>query len=214
MSPAGVPGQGMPLANAGTLERALRYALGAAGAVTPELMQQPTPCRGWDLRMLLLHAGESLAALGQGLDSGRVGLYPAAGGPDGAGDPALAFRERAATLLASCPAAEYGERTVMIVGCPMAAGMLALTGALEIAVHGWDISRACGSWEPIPPMLALDLLEVAPLLVAAADRYPLFAPPVPAGPTADPGDRLAAFLGREIVRPVQGGVIRCRTRQS
>jgi uncharacterized protein (TIGR03086 family) len=203
----------MSPAVAGTLEQALRYALGAAGAVTPALMPQPTPCRGWDLRMLLLHAVESLAALGQGLDSGRVGLYPAVGWPDGAADPALAFRERAAILLAWCPAAEHGERTVTIAGCPMAAGLLALTGALEIAVHGWDISRACGSREPIPRLLALDLLEVAPLLVAAAGRYPLFAPPVPAGPAADPGDRLTAFLGREIARPAQGGVIRCRTRQ-
>jgi uncharacterized protein (TIGR03086 family) len=196
MSPAGVPGEVMPPAEAGALEQALRYALGAAGAVTPELMPRPTPCLGWDLRMLLLHASESLAALAGGFDGGRIGLYPGACRDD-VGDPALAFRERAASLLVSCPGAEHGEQTVTIAGCPIAARMLALTGALEIAVHGWDISQACGSCQPIPRMLARDLLEAAPLLVAGTDRHPLFAAPVPVAPTAEPSDRLAAFLGRD-----------------
>ena len=43
--------------------QALHYALAVTEGVTPELMPRPTPCRGWDLRMLLMHAAESLAAL-------------------------------------------------------------------------------------------------------------------------------------------------------
>jgi hypothetical protein len=85
---------------------------------------------------------------------------------------------------------------VTIADWPMATGLLVLTGALEIAVHGWDISQACGRREPIPDGLALDLLEVAPLLVTTADRHVLFAAPVSASAAASPSDRLAAFLGR------------------
>ena len=70
-------------------------------------------------------------------------------------------------------------------------------GALEIAQHGWDISRACGTRRPIPRALAAGLLAIAPLLVAEAGRGPLFAPPVIPAPAAGPSDRLAAFLGRD-----------------
>ena len=73
---------------------------------------------------------------------------------------------------------------------------MAATAALEVAVHGWDISRACGQRQPIPRALATGLLVIAPVLVPRTGRPPLFAAPVTAGANADPSDRLAAFLGR------------------
>ncbi len=62
------------------LEPSISYALSVVLAVRPELLSRPTPCRGWDLRMLLRHASESLAAIGEGIESGHVGLDPAAAG--------------------------------------------------------------------------------------------------------------------------------------
>jgi hypothetical protein len=47
----------------GLLDRAVSYAVSAVGDVTPALLPRPTPCRGWNLEMLLSHACESLAAL-------------------------------------------------------------------------------------------------------------------------------------------------------
>jgi len=76
------------------------------------------------------------------------------------------------------------------------AGIVCGTGALEIAVHGWDLARACGHHRPVPPALAADLLEVAELLVVDADRPDRFAPPVAWPAPAGPGERLLAFLGR------------------
>ena len=74
---------------------------------------------------------------------------------------------------------------------------MAATAALEVAVHGWDISRACGQRQPIPRALATGLLVIAPVLVPQTGLgHPLFAAPVTAGATADPSDPLAAFLGR------------------
>ena len=60
------------------LKPSISYALDVALAVTPELLSRPTPCRDWDLRMLLRHASESLAAIAEGIDTGCVGLDPAA----------------------------------------------------------------------------------------------------------------------------------------
>ena len=89
----------------------------------------------------------------------------------------------------------------------------AAAGALEIAVHGWDVASACGWPEPIPAALADRLLAIAPLLVTGADRTPLSGPAGPAGPLFGPAvtvpagasasDRLTAFLGRTWTRGQQ-----------
>jgi uncharacterized protein (TIGR03086 family) len=197
MNPASAGGslQVMP-GDTAAFRQALRYALAAARQVTPELMPRPTPCRAWDLRMLLLHATDSLAALAEGLDGRHVGLYPQHDSASFAADPCQAFRQRARDLLGSCDRADADRSVVTVGGCPMAASLLTMAGALEIAVHGWDIARSCGHREPIPAPLAAGLLRVAPLLIAAGDRQLLFAAPVAVPATASPSDRLAAFTGR------------------
>jgi uncharacterized protein (TIGR03086 family) len=178
------------------LEPAIGYALAAAAAVTPEFLSRPTPCRGWDLRMLLRHASESVAAICEGIDAGCIGLCPSGEDADVASDPARAFRDRAARLLGACASPGRQHEVIHIADGLLQASAMAGAGALEIAVHGWDVSRACGRCQPIPPALAADLLAIAPLLVPGTDRHPLFAAPVSVPPEADPSDRLAAFLGR------------------
>jgi uncharacterized protein (TIGR03086 family) len=187
---------GWPPEAAQLLEPSISYALGVATAVTPELLSRPTPCREWDLRMLLRHACESLTALADGIQTGRVDLGPAAEDYDLVADPARAFRDRACQLHAAWTSPGHQLQVIEIAGCPLAAGLMAATAALEVAVHGWDISRACGQRQPIPPALAADLLMMAPLLVPRTGRHPLFAAPVTVPATAGPSDRLAAFLGR------------------
>jgi uncharacterized protein (TIGR03086 family) len=194
MTPAGPTAS--PAECARLLEPSISYAIGVALAVTPELLSRPTPCGEWDLRMLLRHACESLAAFGEGIEAGRVGLDPAAEDGVLAADPARAFRDRAGQLLKAWTSPGHQRQVVEIAGCPLAASVMAATAALEVAVHGWDISRACGQRQPIPHALAVDLLAIAPILVPRADRHPLFAAPVTVAATAGPSDRLAAFLGR------------------
>jgi uncharacterized protein (TIGR03083 family) len=218
----------------GLLEQAVRYALGNVAVVTPDLLRLPTPCRGWDLDMLLRHSCESLATLAEGFASGCVRL-PAEADADAAdtsadGDEAAAagpvelFVDRACCLLAGW--AGSGWSAVAVGGWPLAIDVVAIAGALEIAVHGWDIAQASGSRLPIPSPLAGQLLDVAPLLVTGADREsptaaprfaaplfaappfaaplfaaplfaaPLFAAPVAVSCEASASDKLTAFLGR------------------
>jgi uncharacterized protein (TIGR03086 family) len=194
-----------PADGARLLEPAVSYALGVVLAVTPEILPRPTPCRDWDLRMLLRHACESLAAFGEGIEAGRVGLDPAAEDGDLVADPARAFRDRACQLLDAWADPGHQRQAVDIAGCPLAAGVIAAAAALEVAVHGWDISRACGQREPIPRALAIGLLTVAPVLVPRTGRHPLFAAPVAVAGMAGPSDRLAAFLGRSPgIAPMSG----------
>jgi len=203
-APAAWPAEGARL-----LDPAITYALGVALAVTPELLSRPTPCQEWDLRMLLRHACESLAAFSEGIVAGRVGLDPAAEDGGLAADPARAFRDRAGQLLDAWTSPGHQRQVIEIAGCPLpasvTASVMAGAAALEVAVHGWDISRACGQRQPIPRALATGLLAIAPLLVPPADRHPLFAAAVSVPAAAGPSDQLAAFLGR-----VPGDGVRAR----
>jgi uncharacterized protein (TIGR03086 family) len=185
-----------PAEGARLLEPSISYALGAVMAVTPELLSRPTPCRDWDLRMLLRHASESLAAIGEGIQAGHVALEPAPEDRDLAADPARTFRDRAGQLLDAWTRPGHQRQIIEIAGCPLTATVMAAAAALEIAVHGWDISRACGQRQPIPRALATSLLKIAPVLVPSTGRSPLFAAPVTVGAAASSSDQLAAFLGR------------------
>jgi uncharacterized protein (TIGR03086 family) len=181
---------------AGLLERALAYCLGAVGAVTPARLPHPTPCGEWDLRGLLHHLNDSLAALHEAVDGGRVALDPTAGDGSPTADPVRTFRERAARLLGAWSGTVIDDRVVVVGDLPLAAGVVAATGAVELAVHGWDVSQACRQHRPIPNALATELLELCPLLVPAGARAPLFAARVTVPPSTGPGDQLVALLGR------------------
>lgn len=100
-----------------------------------------------------------------------------------------------ARLLGACTGAERHEE-VSIAGVPLTTGIVTITGAVEIAVHGWDVARTCVRHRPLPTPLARELLELAPLIVGDTDRPARFAAPVDVSPPSDPGNRLLAFLGR------------------
>ena len=184
----------------GLLAGAVSYMLGVCAPLGPGEMALPTPCPHWDLARLLSHLCESMADLEAALRTGRLDLD----GPSGrtGGDPVEALRDRAAELL--CAGYCYGgpERFVAVGGLPIPAGVVACTGAVEIAVHGWDVSAAraragCAGGvreTPIPAALATRMLRLGPLLVAG--REGLFGVPVEVPTQASPGDRLVGYLGR------------------
>jgi|SRR6266487_1452770 uncharacterized protein (TIGR03086 family) len=186
-----------PVAGVALLERAVGYALGSLHLVTPAAMSRRSPCRGWDLRALLGHMDDALVALQEAVDLARVGLDSSQGDGDPAGglDPVARLRDRACRLLGAWTSAD--GRMVSVGGRPLPATVLTSAGALEIAVHGWDVAEACGRRRPIPPPLAQELLVIAPLLVTGADRGVRFAAPVDLPSSASPSDQLIAYLGRD-----------------
>ena len=181
--------------NSGTtlLERAVSYATRSVLDVTPADLQCPTPCHGWNLDMLLRHASESLAALHDATATGHVALIP--GSECGLFDPVQAFRNQAGRLLAA-RAVSRPRQEVEVGDLSLPGIAVECAGAIEIAVHGWDISQACDQCRPIPESLAASLLVIVPLLIPVTGRHPLFSPPVQTDPQASLGDQLVAFLGR------------------
>jgi uncharacterized protein (TIGR03086 family) len=184
-----------PGSSADLLASAIRYALGSLALVTPESLSRPTPCAAWDLAALLEHVGDSLAALHDGIAAGRVGLDRAALTPANP-DLVATLRDRAGRLLATSAAAEGLDLPVAIADRWLPGTRLAAVGAVEIAVHGWDVGAACRERQPIPPVLASRILAIIPLVVTDVTRHARFAAPVTAAPRASPGDRLIALLGR------------------
>jgi uncharacterized protein (TIGR03086 family) len=198
----------------GLLVGAISYMLGVCAPIGPAEMSLPTPCADWDLAMLLGHLCRSMADLETALRTGQLDLEePASVG----GDLVEVLRDRAAQLL--CTGYCFGgpERFVAVGGLPIPAGLVACTGAVEIAVHGWDVSAARARagrdsasrdragrdrpgrgadvrGTPIPAGLAARMLRLSPLLVAG--REGLFAVPVEVPAQASPGDRLVGYLGR------------------
>lgn len=177
------------------LERAIGYTLGSLRLVTPDAMTRPSPCRAWDLRALLRHMNDSLEALHEGAALGAVGLDDLSEYVDPVDDPVAALRNRACRMLGAWTNAG-GRNDISIADQLLPPSILTSAGALEVAVHGWDVARACGYNRPIPEALAEELLELAPALVTEADRATRFAAPVAVSPRATPSERLIAFLGR------------------
>ncbi|MEU4240768.1 TIGR03086 family metal-binding protein [Actinoplanes sp. NPDC026619] len=180
-------------AGVAVLERAVAYCLGSLSLVTPALLTSPTPCGRWDLRALLTHLIDSMAALREAAETGRVTLTAP---PPAAGVIPLA-RDQAVLLLGAWVSARDNS-AVRVEHAALSAPLIAGAGAIELTAHGWDIAHACGRPRPIPPDLADELLDLAVVLIHPADRPGRFARPLPPSPGAAPGDRLLAFLGRPL----------------
>jgi uncharacterized protein (TIGR03086 family) len=174
---------------------AIRYALGVCAQVTAAELALPTPCPDWDLAALLAHLAASMADLESGLRTGWLDLGLADPVGPVPGDPVEVLRDQAANLLVTCYVHHSTDRFVVVSGMPVAAGIVACTAAVEVAVHGWDVSAARGRAAEIPPALAARMLGLCPLLLVSPSG--LFAPPVEVPPQARPGDRLVACLGRD-----------------
>ncbi len=190
MAPAG-PSSAALLGAVAQLERSIAYTRTSLQLVTPELLTRPTPCLRWNLGALLVHMYDSLSAMQEAADVGRIELVPV--GPPGI--PIVnALQDKACALLGAWM--HQDREQIGVSDAAAGAGLLAGAGALEITVHGWDVARACGVDRPIPEEFAAELLELAPSVASAADRPSRFGPRVVVAPAASVSDRLVAFLGR------------------
>ena len=201
-----------PSGATGLLAGAIGYTLGVCALVRPGDMALPTPCADWDLATLLAHLSDSMADLEAAIRTGTLDLERPL--DEAVGDPVETLRDRAAQLLCVSYGYDGPEFFVAVGGLPVPAGLVTCVGAMEIAVHGWDVSAACGragcgGVRPIPAVLATRMLRLCPMLVAG--REGLFAVPVEVPAQASPGDRLLGYLGRDPRIPWRPGSRACVT---
>ncbi|SPM26776.1 TIGR03086 family protein, partial [Mycobacterium terramassiliense] len=179
------------------LTEAARYLFQNLLLVRASDLAAPTPCRGWDLRRLLHHVCASLAEVADVLAARDYdeGTRPAA-----AADPVSAVRAAIVDCVLAArahnAAAGVAGRWCEIQGRPIPAKTVAHVGAIEMAVHAWDIAQACRIDRPIPSDVASALLCVSPPLARAGLAGHVFAEPLPAPLTATPSEQLLALFGR------------------
>lgn len=163
------------------IRAAAAYLADAIDRVGPHDLGAPTPCSEWTVDDLLTHLGDATAALLEAAD-GVVDAEPRHGGP-------VLARAR---LLAVCGVpsgpVQVGDRL-------LDGDLLDAAGALELAVHGWDLNTAVHRSDPIPEALARRLLPVCARLPFAR---PEFAPATTPPPAATAAQRLLSTLGRNL----------------
>jgi uncharacterized protein (TIGR03086 family) len=183
-----------PPASVAVLDSAVTWTHSCLQLARTSDLSLPTPCAEWDLGQLLAHMEDSLVAIGEAAEVGRVRVadHPAREDPGRTIDRIVqrACTTRAAWLqrLTSAP--------ISIGDLALGRDTTAMVGALEIAVHGWDVAQAVGSGPRMPEDLAARLYDVARLVVTPGERGNRFADPVPVPPDAPAGTRLLAHLGR------------------
>jgi uncharacterized protein (TIGR03086 family) len=185
------------LESLGLLERAVGYARLALQDVRPSQLGNPTPCAGWGLDTLLVHMVDSLEALTEAADLGHVTLVPSpvpSPGPRSPVGSVERLRVLACSLLGSWSEVARDD-DVMVGDRRLVSSVVACAGALEVAVHGWDVSWATGAHRPLPAPLARDLLPWVDVFVTDGDRPSRFGPALGV-PMGGPSSRLLALLGR------------------
>ncbi len=191
MPPATAP----PRAGVALLERSLAYTRGALAGLRDAEGSRPTPCAGWDVADLLAHMVDSLEVVTE-LALGRVaraGPPPASCRPEVLADH---LRVLGCAVLDGWTVRADDARAVLVGEERLDATLAAEVGALEVAVHGWDLAAARHLPLPVPTLLAAALVPVAVAHVPVAERSARFAPAL-APAARDPASLLLAHLGRD-----------------
>jgi uncharacterized protein (TIGR03086 family) len=163
-------------------------------AVGAEQWASSTPCTEWDVTALVDHlidehlwappllAGMDLAAAQQVVDAAKDG-----------GDRVAAWDAAAAASQKAVAEPGAVDRQVNLSRGTTSAGEYLTEMIADLTLHSWDLGRAIGVDEPLPPELVRFSL---PLAQRYAGAEPYFGPPVELPDGASEQDRLIATSGR------------------
>jgi uncharacterized protein (TIGR03086 family) len=159
-------------------------------AVPGDKWGAPTPCEGWSARDLVNHVTESPGMVF------KMGNREFAA-PAPSDDPAAAFastRRQIEQLLADPDAA--GAEYDGFFGRTTLAESIDRFISFDLVLHGWDLARATGQDETIPPEEIRRLTEEAKAWGDTARSPGVFGPEVETPAGADAQAKLIAFTGR------------------
>jgi uncharacterized protein (TIGR03086 family) len=164
--------------------------------VRPDQLALPTPCRDWDVRLLLNHIIGGNYMFAEVARGGR---------PDPTGDmddhtrpdPGTNYIASADAALAAWAEPGAMERKVHMSFGDIPAPAAVSIHFLDIVVHGWDLARATGQDTTIEPDLAAEALDISHGLLSPELREAgVFGPEIPISADDPLHDRLVAFMGR------------------
>ena len=183
-----------PPTSVAALDSAITWTHSCLQSARVSALSLPTPCRDWDLGQLMVHMDESLLAIGEAAELGHVDVDPRPR-PTEAGQLVDLIVQRACRTRAAWQR-RLTSAPVGVGDLALGRDTIALVGALEIAVHGWDVAVATGQRRRLPEDLAARLYDVALAVVTPDERGRRFQPAVPVPASAPASTRLLAHLGR------------------
>lgn len=163
--------------------------------VAPEQWDDTTPCAEWDVRVLATHTLGVVENMGH-TARGEEGVDDVNAVELGA-DPAARFRAVAATTLAAWRGADLDAPLDFGGGRVVPTRFAVMVNLLDTSTHAWDLARATGQDEELPPGVAEAALASAREVVRDEIRGTRgFDPALTPAGDATPTEQLVAFLGR------------------
>jgi uncharacterized protein (TIGR03086 family) len=161
----------------------------AVGSITPDQLDQPTPCSEFTVRGVLEHM------------IGGATMFAAAYRDEAPAQPDVtdvlaAFGPALENLAAAIRAPGALDRTVAAPFGDVPGETFARFVVLDGLVHGWDLSRATGQPYDPPDELVADVDAFAHQALDSLRDGQTFGPAVEPPPDATPIERLAAYTGR------------------
>lgn len=181
-----------------TFERATAVAKQVLEGVRPDQLDDPTPCKSWDVRAVINHVVGGSFFFASTTEAGHV--VDGGDAPDFAGGDFVSSYEEARTKAAAAFGAPGAQEKIVKLpfGEFPGAGFMGIA-TVDTMTHAWDLAKATGQDTNLDPELAEQLLEQSKAAISDDFRgdEPLpFGPEQQAPPGASAADRLAAFLGR------------------
>lgn len=164
--------------------------------VPPGSLDAPTPCTEWTVRDLVAHvvAGNWRSA----------GLTPEPIDPEASASQISAAHAASARAALGAFGAPGGmTRSVTLPFGTLSGAQYLDLRTTDVLVHAWDLAAATHQARDLEPEIASARLEHARRMLSPDLRGEggPFRPEVPCRNEAQPTDRLAAFLGRELPEP-------------
>lgn len=169
---------------------ATRRAVEVAEGVRPEQLDQPTPCREWDVQALLDHLVGGTEYLLAAL-AGRPPVPPA-------GTTAADYRDGVGAVLAGLGAPGALERTCTSpLGFEWPVAQAVAGTFMDVLVHTWDLAHATGQDTHLDPELVGACIALfLPDMPQHGRAAGIVGPAVEVGPDASPQAQLLGAMGR------------------
>lgn len=164
---------------------------GVVGSISPDQLEDPTPCAELSVRGVLEHmiGGATAFAAGfRGVEAGE---------PD-TSDVLAGFGPALSGLGDAVQSPGALERTIQSPFGDLPGETFARIVVLDGLVHGWDLATATGQRYAPPDELVAEVDDLAREVLPPFQGGEAFGPPVEPPASATPIERLAAFTGRTV----------------
>jgi uncharacterized protein (TIGR03086 family) len=181
------------------LARAFATTRSVLANVTPDQLDQDTPCSSWKVRDLVNHIVGGAHWFGASTERGES-ADEVAEGDHASGDILASFDAGAARTVAAFDAPGAQEKIVKLPFGEFPGAAFMGLATTDTFTHAWDLAKATGQSTDLDPELAEQLLAGAKQSIPdhfRGDEPMPFGPAVEAPDGASAADRLAAFLGRQ-----------------